>query len=242
MIVAAHAGVDEFNDDFLSDSFEITIAPGFKRERGRRAPAFFHGSLVSSARGMGLNLVRLAEHDVNPSAIRLPSRNAGRKMLVRVSNTRVVIFLVFVLFGVGSGVAPLPEGLDKLVAFLIVAQLLERRPLFVRDNPGHILIEPLLVRALDFFGVVLHLLLFLLALERSLERIHILPRWILGSAGWFIRGLVGRLRILGNRRGSGQSSNQQQNEEKIKIKILMRMNPGHERDSCQTTVSVHFRP
>jgi hypothetical protein len=70
------------------------------------------------------------------TAVRLPSRLAGCKVLVGVSNAPVVLFAELVLRRIRIRVAPQPEILDEGVALLIVAQVLERLRLFVRDDVG----------------------------------------------------------------------------------------------------------
>jgi hypothetical protein len=40
VVVAAHAGVDEFEIDVIADAFQIAVVPGFKGE-GRGLPAAF---------------------------------------------------------------------------------------------------------------------------------------------------------------------------------------------------------
>jgi hypothetical protein len=69
---------------------------------------------------MGVNLIRRSKHDVHAAAIRLPTRHAGGKMLVGISDAAIVLFLELVFFGVGCGIAALPEGLNELVAFFVV--------------------------------------------------------------------------------------------------------------------------
>ena len=147
VVFAAHAGVDELDDDFLADALDVAIAPVFKRKSRSLAAALFHGALVGSAGGMRIDFIGLAENDVHASAIGFPARNARREMLVGVGDALVVLFFIFVLFGVGSGIAALPEGLDKIVAFLVVRELLEGGALFVGDDPDDVLFQPLLVRA-----------------------------------------------------------------------------------------------
>ena len=171
VIVAAHAGVDELNHDFLANSFQVAIAPGFKREGGSLAATFFHGALVGSAGGMGFDFIRLAIHDVHAAAIGLPAGDAGSEMLVGVGDALVVLFFVFVLFSVGRGITTLPESFDEIVALFVVRELLEGGTFLVADNPDYVLIEPLFVGALDFLGVVLHLLLFLLGVDGTMKRV-----------------------------------------------------------------------
>ena len=109
---------------------------------------------------MGINGIRLAVHDVHATAVGAPSRNARGKMLVGVGDAPVVLFLEFVFFRVRSGIAPLPEVLDELVALRIGGQLLEGRHLFIGDDPAHVLIEPALVILGFFFQCGFALLFF----------------------------------------------------------------------------------
>ena len=67
-------------------------------------------------------------------------------MLVGVGNAPVMLFLVFVLFGVWSRVAALPESFNKVVALFVVGKLFKGRTFFVADDPDYVLIKPFLVR------------------------------------------------------------------------------------------------
>ena len=239
VIFAAHASVDELDDDLLPDSFEITVSPIFKREGRRLATAFGHGPLITSARGMRLDLVGLAVHDVDAAPVRFPARNAGGEMLIGVGNSLVVLFFVFVLFRVRSGIATLPESLDERIALFVVAQLLKRRLLFVGDDPDYVLIEPLLVSPFDFFPVVLFLLLLFLGVDGPFERIGLLRGLCRGSSRSRVSSrFIGRfgIRILGQSTGRSYAHKCQKSSEKVSVHA----NPEHERDSCQTTFAVPF--
>jgi len=69
---------------------------------------------------MRLDFIGLAEYDVDAATIGLPSRDTGSEVLVGVGDALVVLFLIFVLFGIGSGVAALPERLNEVVALFVV--------------------------------------------------------------------------------------------------------------------------
>src|SRR5271168_3778818 len=97
---------------------------------------------------MRLDAVGLAVGDVHVSAVGLPTRLAGGKMLVGVGDSPVILFAVFVFRGIGIGVATLPELLDEVVPLLIVRQALEGLQLLVGDDPAHIFVDPLLVGSL----------------------------------------------------------------------------------------------
>src|SRR5262252_7825836 len=94
---------------------------------------------------MRVNAVGLAVHDVNASAVGVASAYACGIMLVRIGEAAIVFFLELVLRCIRCGIAPLPEVFNETVALRVVAQLLERRELFIGDDPAHILIQPLLV-------------------------------------------------------------------------------------------------
>src|SRR4051812_10795977 len=69
-----------------------------------------------------------------------------------------MLFLVFVLLGVRSGVAPEPEVFYKRLPFFVRFQAFERLLLLIRDDVDDVLVHPLLPRAGELF---LQLLLFL---------------------------------------------------------------------------------
>src|SRR5208282_2726982 len=141
---------------------------------------------------------RLAVNDVNAAAIRLPARHAGGKMFVGVGDALVMLFLVFVLFGIGSRVTALPEGLDEVVALLVIRKLLEGRALFVRDDPDHVLFQPLLVglAQLDLEGSLVLRFLFLIGSTfEGVDRIGGRSLCAGGVFGRLVGALVGGLRL-----------------------------------------------
>src|SRR5246127_3275347 len=162
VVFAAHARVDKLDDDFLTNAFDVAVAPLLKGEGRSFSAAFFHGALVGAAGGMRLDFVGLAENDVDAAAVRLPAWDTGGEVLVGVSDALVVLFLIFVLFGVGRRIAALPEGFDEVVALFVVGELLEGGALFVGDDVGDVLVEPLLVglRQLVLQGLRILLALF----------------------------------------------------------------------------------
>ena len=81
---------------------------------------------------MRVDGVRRAESNIDVAAIGLPPRLAGRKVVVGVRNTPIVLFAEFVVGRVGIGIAAQPELLDERLALLVVAQVLECLPLLVR--------------------------------------------------------------------------------------------------------------
>jgi hypothetical protein len=122
VIVAALAGVDKLEIDVLADAFKVAIVPGLEGKCGGGAPAFFGSPFIEAAGGMGFNVVSWPESDVDVPAVGLPSRLAGRKMLVGVGDAPVMLFPVLVLWRIRVGVPALPESLNKGVALFVVAQ------------------------------------------------------------------------------------------------------------------------
>ena len=236
VVFAAHAVVNELHDDFLTDAVDVAIAPVFKRIGRSLATALFHRTLVASTGGMGIDLIGFAKNDVHASAIGLPARNASRKMFIGVGNALVMLFLIFVLFGVGSGIAALPEGLNKIIAFFVVRKLLERRPLFVGDDPDYVLFQPLFIRTAQFLLEGPLVLLLLSFVGRTFEGIcgvglrrrggRLLLRWdslclryrrlCWRGAGSVVSGLVGGLLnslVLSNSANHHHTRRYEQNSE-----------------------------
>ena len=171
MVVAAHAGIHKLDIDVLADTLDVAVVPGLKGKGRRFAAAFFHGALVGAAAGMRFDAVRLAVGDVHVPAIGLPTRLAGGKMLVGISDSAVVLFAKFVLGRIGIGIAPPPEILDEVVPLLIVRQTLERLEFLVGDDPAHILIDPFLVWPLEFVPQLLLLFELFFIAQRTLKRV-----------------------------------------------------------------------
>src|SRR5208282_3246772 len=190
LVGPAHAGVHEFDDHFLANTFNVTVAPVFKGESRGLAAAFVDRPVIGSARRMGVNFVGLAVHDVNPPAIGLPPRNSRGKVLVGICDARVVLFFVLVLFGIRGGIAALPESLDKVVALFVVRKLLESGSLFVGDDPDYVLIQPLLIGLAKFDVEIFFLLFLLLFRERAFQRVDLIAGLPLGSS--HSRARIGR--------------------------------------------------
>ena len=121
--------------------------PHLKRKCGGLAAALVHGALVRTAGGMGIDGVRFPEGDIDVAAIRLPARLAGRKVLIRIGDTPVVLFAELVFGRIGIGIAAQPELLDEGIPLLVVAQVLEGLPFLIGNDVGHVLVQPGLVRA-----------------------------------------------------------------------------------------------
>jgi hypothetical protein len=71
-------------------------------------------------------------------------------VFVRVSDAAVVFFFEFVLNGVGSGIAALPESFDEAVALFVIRELLEGGAFLIGDDVSDVFVQPLLVAAADF--------------------------------------------------------------------------------------------
>ena len=115
---------------------------------------------------MRINFVRGAVRDVDATAIRLPSGNAGSVVLVGVGDAAIVLFLKFVFEGVRRGVAAQPELFDELLALFVGTQTLPCGALFVRDDVSDVLVQPLAVGRLQLFAQLFFALSLLLFGER----------------------------------------------------------------------------
>ena len=71
---------------------------------------------------MRFNVVRLAERNVDMTAIGLPAGFPGGKVIVGILNAPVVLFAELIIRRIGIRIAALPKSLDKRVALFIVAQ------------------------------------------------------------------------------------------------------------------------
>src|SRR6185503_4776640 len=91
---------------------------------------------------MRFDFVGLAKLDVDATAVRQRARHTGRKVLIRVSEAFVMLVAILVLFGIGSGVAMVPENGNELFPLVIGFELLKGRALGRRDDQGDILFEP----------------------------------------------------------------------------------------------------
>src|SRR5579859_5098083 len=78
-------------------------------------------------------------------------------MLIGIGNAAIVLFFEVVFRKIGIAAAPLPELLDELLALFIGVQLQESLTFFRGNNVNHVLVEPLLVRSVQFLERLLHL-------------------------------------------------------------------------------------
>src|SRR5690349_12754355 len=143
---------------------------------------------------MRFHLVSGTVHDVNAAAVGLPSGNSGGKMLVGVGYAPVKLVLVRVVHAVRSGVAALPELLDKLIALFVVAQFQKSFALLVGNDPAYVLVEPFLVGLAQLDVQRLFVPFALLLGDGALERVFLaLP--VIGAL--LIFGIVGIYRRIG---------------------------------------------
>ena len=186
MVVVATALIHKFDLDLLPDSIDVPVAPIFERIGGRLSTTFFDRPVVLATARMCVNFIGRTIHDVNAPAVGSPARNSRCVVLIRVRDAAIVLFLEFVFDCVGSRIASQPELLDELISFFVVAQPLESLTLFIRDDPAHILVEPLLVRLAQLALECLLVFFLLLVSERSLQRILI--RLSISACGFDFRG------------------------------------------------------
>ncbi len=101
---------------------------------------------------MGLDLIRRPILNINPSAIRLPTRPAlGLETIIRVGDAPVVFLLKRIVRRPRHWIAPIPELFDEFLALVIRLQCRERLLFLRRDDVYHLFIEPFLIRRHDGF-------------------------------------------------------------------------------------------
>src|SRR5208283_4937012 len=72
-VLAAHAAIDELDNDFLADTLNVAVTPLLEREGGGFAAAFVGGALIGAAGGVGVDLVGWAKDNVDVAAVALPA-------------------------------------------------------------------------------------------------------------------------------------------------------------------------
>src|ERR1700722_74765 len=159
VIFARSCRIDELHDYVLAHALDIAPTPRLPRIRGCGTPALFLGSVICTTRWMAVNLVWRAPHDIHVTAISLPSWNTRGVMFIRVSDPPVMLFFEFVIRQIWISAAAQPELLDELFTFFVSGQLSERVALFRRNNVDHVLVEPLLVRGVQFLERLANFLL-----------------------------------------------------------------------------------
>ena len=90
-------------------------------------------------------------------------------MLVGIGDALVILLAIFVFVSIRIGIAPAPEFLDEAFALVVGSEFLESLPLFVGDDVGDVLVQPVLVGFFQFrlniarlLGRVLALVVFAL--------------------------------------------------------------------------------
>ena len=149
-VFTAAGRIDELDFYSRTDSRKIAIEPFFERISAGRSAAFSGVALIRAAGGMAVFLVRLSVHDVNASPVRLPSGNAGRKMLVSVGNAFVVLLAIFIFVGVGIRIAAAPEVFDETFALVVRLQFLKGLSFVIRDDVSDVFFEPVLIGLFQF--------------------------------------------------------------------------------------------
>src|ERR1700688_473125 len=97
---------------------------------------------------MAVDFIRRAVHDVGAAAIGPPAWPSGGKVAVGIGDTAVILLSEHILWAAGIRIAPLPEFLDELVPLFVGSELLEGGPLFIGDDVGPLLNQPLVKRGL----------------------------------------------------------------------------------------------
>src|SRR5690242_21850022 len=106
---------------------------------------------------MRFDFIRGAPHDVHAAAIRFPSRNPRSVMLIRVRYAAIMLFLEIIVREIGIAAAAKPKLFDELFALFVGIKLQKSLPLFGRNDVDDILVEPLLVRSVQFLEGLLEL-------------------------------------------------------------------------------------
>src|SRR5580700_3393644 len=121
----------------------MAVAPLFEWVGVNNAATFRIGPMVGAAGRVRVDLIGRAVLDVSAAAIGLPAGfGFGREAIVGIRNASVVLLLEQVLSRSRVGIAALPKLLDKVLAFFICLQLLERARLIVGNDVDDVLIQP----------------------------------------------------------------------------------------------------
>ena len=137
------AGIHELDFDVFANAVEVAVVPRLEGKVAVSPPPFL-GALIIATGGMGADLLRRAEVDVNVAPVGLPARLAGGIMLVGVCDAPVVLLAELVVGRIGIGIAAQPELLNKSVALFVVAQVYEGFALFVGNDVGDVLLSQVL--------------------------------------------------------------------------------------------------
>src|SRR6187200_825027 len=102
---------------------------------------------------MGFYRVRFSPRDVNATAIGFPSGYTRREVLVRISDSFVVLLAIFVLFRIRIWITAAPEVLNEVFTLLVRRQREESSLLIFGDDVIDVRIKPSLV---SLFGLGLN--------------------------------------------------------------------------------------
>jgi hypothetical protein len=81
-------------------------------------------AVILAARRMRFDFIGLAERDVDTPTIRFPAGDAGRVVLVGISDALVIFFFVFVFVCIRVWIAPSPEIFDVGLALFVCLKFL----------------------------------------------------------------------------------------------------------------------
>src|SRR5437660_11275852 len=74
LVIAAHAVIHKFDDDFLPNPLYIPVPPIFERIGGSRPSSLLHLPLICATREMRLNLIRRPIDYLDLAAVAFPAR------------------------------------------------------------------------------------------------------------------------------------------------------------------------
>ncbi len=97
MVIAAHAAIDKLDIDVIADPLKVAIVPDLERIGRRASAAFIDRALIIAAARVRIDAVRLAESNVDMTAVRLPTRLTCGKVIVRIGDACVMLFAELVL-------------------------------------------------------------------------------------------------------------------------------------------------
>ncbi len=143
---ASAAGIHKLQLYVLANALNIVVGPIFEGVGLCFTAALIQRALVVFPLRVALKRVGLTVHDVNAAAIGSPAGNAGRKMLIGISDAAIMLFFHRIIDRIRIGIAPLPELLDELLAFFVRLQCEKSFALGICNDEDDILVQPLFVR------------------------------------------------------------------------------------------------
>src|SRR5256712_4973552 len=106
LVIAAHAVIQKFDDDFLPNPLYIPVPPIFERIGGSRPSSLLHRPLICATRGMRLNLIRRPVDYIDSAAVAFPAGDTGGEVLVGVGDAPVILLFRLAFYGVKGGGTP----------------------------------------------------------------------------------------------------------------------------------------